>query len=864
MNTQPETTAFGDPIGRNRSRDMLFGWMVGLAWLVGMLTCVGAGPLTRVPNTTLALPETPGSFGYTMAPMFPGLTFVNPVAILSPPGETNRLFVVERTGRIAVITNLAQPTRTVFLNISSRVRLDNFNEMGLLGMAFHPKYAENGRFFLFYTTTATTTGSPNARHDRLSEFRVDTSNPNLGNATSESILLQQADDMVNHNGGDLQFGPDGYLYVALGDEGGANDAGRNAQKINADFFAGILRLDVDNRPGSLAPNPHPAVVGGYRIPVDNPYVGASSFNGRAVNPGSVRTEFWSVGLRNPWRMSFDPLTGELWVGEVGQDQREGVVIARRGSNHGWAYRELDVAGPDAASAPVGFRTNPVFNYVAPVWSYAHGSGTNRGNSVIGGVVYRGNRLSDLYGAYVFSDYVSGNIWSLRRTTGVPLVTRLTGAAGLSAFGVDPRNGDILATDHGNNRILRLQYNATFTGAPLPDRLSGTGAFQDLTTMAPHPGIIPYEINTPFWSDAATKFRWFSIPKLDSQFGFEPLGNWKTPSGTVWIKQFEIERIPGVPDSKRRLETRFLVRNAGGIYGVTYRWNDEQTDAVLVPEMGLDEVIERQVGGSAVQQVWRYPSRAECRACHNPTAGFALGFNTAQLHREFQFPSGSNNYIEALALAGYFSNRVDSLRVLPRSAGLGETNASVAWRARSWLSVNCSPCHQPGGLGSGQFDTRLSTPTSSAGLILGPLQSPSGDIADRVVVPGDLVHSKLFTRINTRGLQQMPPLATSIVDEEGVEVIRQWIQLLSIPTPNTQVDLQIATVLEGLRIEAIQPAERAIQLQVTGTPTDPASWTTADLSGNEFYAPIASRVIRWTLPVGTTDGVRFYRALVIEP
>ncbi len=299
MNTRRQSARIWKPIAATRSGGRLVGWMVGLAWWVGMLTCVGAGPLTRLPNTTLALPETPGSFGYTMAPMFPGLTFVNPVAILSPPGETNRLFIVERTGRIAVITNLAQPTRSVFLNISSRVRLDDFNEMGLLGMAFHPKYSENGRFFLFYTATATTTGSPNARHDRLSEFRVDTSNSNLGNATSESILLQQSDDMANHNGGDLHFGPDGYLYVALGDEGGANDTGRNAQKINADFFGAILRMDVDNRHGSLAPNPHPAVVGGYRIPADNPYVGASSFNGRGVNPRAVsRKVVWPDWLKD--------------------------------------------------------------------------------------------------------------------------------------------------------------------------------------------------------------------------------------------------------------------------------------------------------------------------------------------------------------------------------------------------------------------------------------------------------------------------------------------------------------------------------------------------------------------------------------
>lgn len=858
------TTARSQPAGSGMAS--VWRTLARMLWVFLFLGAFRAGavPLIREANTSLKIPVVPGSFGYTLAPAFPGLTFSNPVAVLAPPGETNRLFVVERAGRIAVITNLASPTRTVFLDLTARVRLDNFNEMGLLGLAFHPDYARNGRFFVFYTATATTAGAANARHDRLSEFKVRPGTPAAAEPASESILIQQADDLVNHNGGDLHFGADGYLYVSLGDEGGANDTGRNSQRIDKDFFSGILRIDVDSRPGNLAPNPHPAVVGGYRVPADNPFVGATTFNGRSVTPASVRTEFWSVGLRNPWRMSFDRLTGELWVGDVGQDAKEGVVIATRGSNHGWSYREMDIAGPDSASAPVGFRTNAAFRYVAPVWSYSHGSGSTRGDSVIGGRVYRGNRFGELYGAYVFADYVSGNVWALRRGPAGVSVTRLLGSPTLSAFGEDPRNGDLLACDHGNSRVLRLQYTANFTGAPVPERLSETGAFADLSTLRPNPGIVPYALNTPFWSDEALKYRWFSVPDTTLQLGFNADDYFTTPTGSFWIKHFELELTNGVPESARRIETRFLVRNTNGIHGLTYRWTEDQTDALLVPEEGQDEPIARWVNGKEVVQTWRYPSRAECRTCHNPAAGWVLGFNAAQLNREFHFESGSANYLSALVGAGYFSNSVPNPSSLKRSAGVGETGASVGWRARSWLSANCSACHRPGGVGGGLFDARLATSTPLSGLIGGGLVSPSSDPADRLIVPGDLVHSEILDRMSKRGTGQMPPIATSVVDAQGTDIVSEWIRSLGIPIVPVPLQLQISMVPGGIRVSATQPAGRGLQLQSTGAPLGGVGdWGWVEVPGNDYFISQSSRLREWTVPYEATNA-RYFRVVVWEP
>lgn len=740
--------------------------------IVPALLLIQAQTWAREAAATLKVPQVPGSYGYAFNRVFPELVFPNAVGLATPPGETNRLFVLERLGRVAIVTNLAAPTRSVFLDLTRIVRLDNFNEMGLLGLTFHPNYAENGRFFVFYTATAS-----NTRQNRLSEFRVSNSNPQAADPDSEKILIQQQDDAVNHNGGDLHFGPDGYLYVALGDEGGANDQHRNSQRLTKDFFAGILRLDVDQRPGSLPPNPHPASIGSYRIPSDNPFVGATNFLNRPVDPSRIRTEFWSVGLRNPWRISFDRATGELWVGDVGQDARESVAISRAGANHGWAFREANIAGP-LTDAPLDFLTNPVHQYVPPLHSYLHRAGTAGGFSVTGGLVYRGARLSQLHGAYVFADYVSGNVWSLVRssTGGPPTVTRLTGYANIAGFGVDPRNGDLLAVNHANGQLVRLDYTSQFSGEPIPEQLSGTGAFRDLATLNAQPGIVPYEVNLSFWSDGALKRRWFSIPNPELFAEYRPSGAWITPPGTVWIKHFEMELIQGSPSSRRRLETRFLVRNNSGVHGFTYRWNAAQTDAQLVPEAGEDELLQlKDAAGNSRSLQWRYPSRAECLTCHNAPAGGSLSFTTSQLYRS----SGTSNphgQIGDLAAAGYFpADRQPDLgqpiRVLVPPE---EERASLSWRARSWLDVNCGYCHQPGGTGGALFDARLQTASAQAGLVRGNLNSAL-DTNRFVVTPGATALSELHARIAIRGPRQMPPLATSTIDPAGVALIERWIR-----------------------------------------------------------------------------------------
>ncbi len=741
-----------------------------LAWSAVALPSRAITP-DRTPGPALRLPAQPAS---ALESALGTLRFTSPVAIASPPGETNRLFVVEQTGRIIVITNLAAPTRTVFLDLVRQTV--SGGEQGLLGLAFHPRYAENGRFFVFRTVTASTRGNPNRLHDRLSEFRVSDLSPHTA-STNETILFQQYDQASNHNGGDIHFGPDGYLYVALGDEGGGNDQYNNGQTITRDFFAGIFRIDVDARPDSLPPNPHPAnedFPGRYHVPPDNPFVNATHFLGRPIaDPSLVRTEFFAVGLRNPWRMSFDPATGDLWVADVGQGARESIYITRNGANHGWPFREGPITGP-RQGAPAGFTTNPDFNHVPPLHSYSHGSGPNQGRSITGGIVYRGSRFPSLAGAYVFADYVSGNVWSLhRRETGAPQVQRLLGETGISAFGRDPRDGDVLIADLDGGRILRLVPGTT-GGQPLPLTLADTGAFADLASLTPVPGVVPYDINLPFWSDGAEKRRWFHVPG-SLRLGFTPSGAWSAPTGTVWIKHFELPLGPSPTSPRQRLETRFLVRNTSGVYGVTYRWTSP-TQATLVPDEG--ETVAYTVGsGDSAQTVnWRFPSRAECLACHNPTAGGSLSFDTPQLSRTITLPDGSTrNQIAALADAGYLDNPPDHPEAFRTHPHPADDRWSLEARARSYLAVNCAPCHQPGGtLGGGFFNTRLETLTDAAGLILGPLNNPGPNPDSRVVVPGHPSLSALLQRILSTGPDRMPPISSGIVDTEGADLLARWI------------------------------------------------------------------------------------------
>ena len=776
----------------------------------------------RIPTPALNVPLTPPPTAVEAVPAFPGMSFEDPIAFVSPPGDTKRLFVGELGGKIKVISDVtaASPTSAVVLDLVQtvttppRVPAESWNpgidrEDGLLGFAFHPNFANNGYLFVSYAIVKAS--DPTVWYQRLSRFTVPTvniANPiPLIDPASEYILIEQRDRDGNHNGGDIHFGPDGYLYTTIGDEAAGNDYRNNSQRIDLNFFSSMLRIDVDKKPGNLEPNAHPNpaanalgyssvnaikrdeipagsgnFVARYSIPIDNPYVRVNqggtwngTFNGTAVSAANlpfVRSEFYAVGFRSPWRFSIDDTTGEIWLADVGQEKYEEVDLIVKGGNYGWAYREGAHAG--VRTAPPGFTS------IDPIYEYTHigtaGDPQFKGNSVIGGVVYRGSRFTSLSGAYIFGDNVSGHIWALTKSGSVPTVQRIAGQSSLSTFGTDPSNGDVLVSDYSGGRIMRI-ITTTDPGT-FPTTLSSTGLFADLTDLSPSPGLLPYAPNLTFWSDHAVKRRWFTIPDGTSKMAWTREGAWTYPTGQIWVKHFDLETVRGNPASpKKRIETRVLVKNNTGVYGVSYRWNDAGTEATLAPDGGEDLQVSLTVNGAPYTQRWSIPSRAQCITCHSPEAGHALSFNTRQLNLNNAIHGFAGNQIDLLKDAGYFSNAPDTTALLPRHVLPTDTNASTEEKVRSYLAVNCSYCHAgEAGTASTGWDGRPETLLENTGLI--NAIASGGDEDYKLIAPGDLDHSVVLQRIGeTNGFGRMPPLGSNELDATGIGLITDWINQL---------------------------------------------------------------------------------------
>jgi glucose/arabinose dehydrogenase len=372
------------------------------------ILCVIFFPSCRSVEEISPVPPTPYGFVNT----FPNLTFEHPLDLQHAGDGSQRLFVVEQAGRIRVIDPLTG-TSGLFLDITARVS-DEGGEEGLLGLAFHPDFEFNGYCYVNYTASG-------PRRTVISRFGLDSANPEMADPGTELVLLEFDQPYTNHNGGQLQFGPDdGYLYVATGDGGSAGDPGNNGQSLST-LLGKILRIDVDNPSGGL----------NYGIPPDNPYVGTG-----------FREEIYAYGLRNPWRFSFDNVTGLLWAGDVGQDTREEIDIVRKGGNYGWRIME----GSLCFDPPSGCDTTGL---ILPVTEY----GRDEGESVTGGFVYRGAGLPELVGMYIYGDYISGRVWALDSSGPAPPTLLADAAFNISSFGVDEA-GELLICNYGGT-IHRL-------------------------------------------------------------------------------------------------------------------------------------------------------------------------------------------------------------------------------------------------------------------------------------------------------------------------------------------------------------------------------------------------------------------------
>lgn len=315
---------------------------------------------------------------------------------------------------------------------------------------------------------------------------------------------------------------------------------------------------------------------------------------------------------------------------------------------------------------------------------------------------------------------------------------------------------------------------------LPLLLSQTGAFADTRQLVPAGGLIPYDIIVPFWSDGAEKSRYISVP--DGKIKFSPTDEWAFPRGTVFVKTFELPTDETNPSAKRRLETRLLVCDAtGGVYGVTYKWRADNSDADLL-STNLTEPIPIRTATGVRTQMWYYPSRQDCLSCHAANAGLVLGVKARQLNREFAFPSGvTDNELRAWNHIGLFDTNLDEadLKHIPTLASTDDTARTIEDRARSYLDANCAQCHRPKGTVA-YFDARYSTPLAEQQLIDGPVLIDERIDSPRIIAPNDPWRSLLYMRANSTEAFKMPPLARNTIDQKGMNLLRQWIE--SLPGP----------------------------------------------------------------------------------
>ena len=338
--------------------------------------------------------------------------FLSPLGLQVPNDGTNRLFVLEQGGKIRIIQN-GVLLKTPFLDLSAIVQTGG--EEGLLGMAFHPQYQQNGRFFLNYTQI-----NNNQLQSITAEYHVSANDPNRADPNGHLILAVDK-PFPNHNGGQLAFGPDTFLYIGLGDGGSEGDPLKNGQNLTT-LLGKILRIDIDS--GSP-----------YVIPPDNPF----------VNSPPDRGEIWAYGLRNPWRFSFDTRTGALFAGDVGQDAWEEIDIIKKGLNYGWNIMEGKHCYPPGSQCDMTGLTLPIAEYPHPI-----------GEAVMGGFVYRGTAIPALQGIYIFGDYIGGQIWGLRQVSPgkwSPGLLLSTGTA-ISSFGKDA-SGELYALDYTNGILYKI-------------------------------------------------------------------------------------------------------------------------------------------------------------------------------------------------------------------------------------------------------------------------------------------------------------------------------------------------------------------------------------------------------------------------
>ncbi len=768
------------------------------------------GIATRTPWTTSRItgsPEPPPP--YRLERAFPKLAFKNPLLMSNAPG-TRRLFVGEEAGKIySFPPDPACVKPDLFFDLTTE--LDSWDKAGkvkgvgaVYGLTFHPQFVKNRYCYICYVLNSKKDGENLPDGTRVSRFRVTDTDPPRCDPKSEKVLLTFL--AGGHNGGCLCFGPDGYLYISTGDATAPNPPdGLDTGQDLSDLLSSILRIDVDHPDGDQP----------YTVPADNPFV---------KMPG-VRPEIWSYGFRNPWKMSFDRVTGDLWVGDVGWELWELVFRIQKGGNYGWSVKEgRQWVRPEGKRGPT-----PI---LPPTLDFPH----TEAASITGGYVYRGKRLPELIGAYLCGDWVTRKVWATRfdgdRITSHKEIAQ--GTQRIVAFCED-NEGELYILDyHEKGAIYQLVANdpnqARHTS--FPRKLSETGLLVSTTAHEPAPGVIPFSINAEQWADHATAQRFVALPGTSSVRVYDkPIeipetffsGKHFFPKDGVLAKTIALEMERGNPNSRRRLETQILHFDGTTWRGYTYAWNDEQTDATLVPAAGLDRtlvVTDAQAPGGKRKQTWHFPSRNECLTCHNPWAGYGLAFTLPQLDRGHSYGSILADQLETLQHIGILTpadkETTASLteRTAPwtRLSNPYDPQVDLNERARSYVHVNCAHCHQFGGGGTADLQLPYGvsleeTKTLEVRPVQGTFEIPNAHILS----PGDPYRSVLFYRMSKLGRGRMPHIGSEIVDEKGVQLIHDWIRQLPLRKDEQALLERLRTLDEPAnQAQARRQAEERLQ------------------------------------------------------
>lgn len=698
------------------------------------------GLTQRVPNTAFKISTSGSSLAsMQLRRVFSRLAFSSPLLLTHAGDNSDRVFVMEQAGIIKVFPNQdnAASAKT-FLDIRSRVT--SGGETGLLGLAFHPQYASNGKFYVYYTR--------GNLFSRFSEFQVSGNDPDVAHPNSERILFEVSQPASNHNGGMIAFGPDGYLYIALGDGGGGGDPFRTGQDRRS-LLAKILRIDVNTRTGNL----------GYGIPADNPYVG---------NTSGWREETWAWGLRNPWRFSFDRVNGNLWCGDVGQGAWEEVDLIVKGGNYGWSIMEGAHCYNSSNCNQSGL--------LLPVAEYSHSEGI----SITGGYVYHGPRLPKLAGVYLYGDYGSRKIWGLKYANGSVLENKYLAdsPSNISSFGED-QAGEVYVVGLDGRIYLFEEKPGGDPPGNIPKTISAAGLFTNLAQQTPAPGLIPYTVNSQLWSDGAIKTRLLALPDT-TKIVFSRDGSWEFPSNAVLVKNFYLELEAGNASSRKIVETRFLVKRTSGEQwdGFSYMWNDAATDANLLEASATKKFIIKDANapGGQFEQTYYFPSRTDCITCHTPAAGYVLGVRTAQINKLHPYGNITDNQLRSYNHIRLFTTNLgENYAGYPKLPDPFDAQVSLENRSRSYLDANCSQCHRPGGTGRVEMDLRFATPLAATNLINAvPTIDNLGLVGSKRIKPGAPDSSVVYLRVRNLAQFRMPPLASSLVDKAGSELLRQWI------------------------------------------------------------------------------------------